>query len=487
MMQDDEHTETMRSAAHWQLLLRLRWPLGAAITFAFAVGQVLEALILDGPATRPHLLFDVVAWGLLGGLAVWASLTWAIRQEHRYDLGLEQSLLKQQNLNRQLQRANRHLALLSEVNRHIADSIKLDDILDAALVFPQQLVPAHAAALLLNDTDTAIETRITGANADELAHLRTRLGIARSLREQHHPHLIAAGTSGAALILPLHNGQTLIGWIELYLHQTITIPDDEQALLETIASEIAEAIVSTRRRSREERAIYELERAIADERARIARDIHDGIAQTLAFRRMRIDLWLDWLTSEPQRLRDELIGLKQTLREQIAELRRAIFALRPIQFDEFGFVGGLHRYIGQFAEQHGWESHIDLSGAPSELSPDREAICFRIIQESLTNSAKHANATRIDVRIAPLDGGLHIVVSDNGIGFDPGMVAEQPHEHLGLRQMRERLRHMQGQLTICSQPGAGTHIRAWIPGNHHSHPQEHLQEHAHLISDTIKE
>jgi signal transduction histidine kinase len=175
---------------------------------------------------------------------------------------------------------------------------------------------------------------------------------------------------------------------------------------------------------------------------------------------MRVDLWLDWLETDRPRLRSELIGLKERLREQIVELRRAIFALLPVQFDELGFEGGLHRYINEFAGQQGWNVRVDLSHLPLDLKPDLEALCFRIIQEALTNAAKHAKASHVSVAIDQVDGGLQIVVHDNGVGFDPN---SQPDGALGLRQMRERLVALRGQLTLLSHIGGGTEVRAWIP------------------------
>jgi signal transduction histidine kinase len=451
----------------WQVLLRMRWLLGTAIALAFALGQLLEALV--APDGQARLLFDVVGWGLLGGLAVWLSLTWASHQERRYQANLEQTLQAQQQLNGQLQRANGHLSLLSEVNRQIADSATLDEILDAALTFPQRLVPAQAIVLLLHDTAGPIMTRVEGVRADELARLRARYDVGAEPDQRHARQITArddhAGERSACLVLPLHDGVTAIGWIELYRERAKFIPEDELALLETIAHEIAEAIMSARRRAREERTLYELERAIAEERARIARDIHDGITQTLAFRRMRIDLWLDWLDTDRPQLRDELIALKQLLREQIAELRRAIFALRPVQFDELGFVGGLHRYIIDFASQQGWDIHVDLSDIAAGLTHDSEAACFRVIQEALTNTAKHAQATRVDIIIDQVDQGLRIRVCDNGRGFEPGQQVAGLSEQVGLRQMRERLATIRGHMTVLSQPSAGTEVRVWIPLN----------------------
>lgn len=444
---------------HWSALLRLRWLLGGVIALAFAFGQAIESVLLGDRRPWEHVLLDVVLWGMLGGVSVWLVLTWAIRRERRYQANLEQALHDQQ-------RANSQLALLSEVNRRIAASISLDEVLALALEFPRRLIPVQAAALLLNDEGGLIELRSEGIPADELAHWRVQAGVPPAADERIRSYPLSGNTSEVAcvLALPLHDGVATIGRIELYLSRSAVLQPDEQALLETIVSEIAEAIAGARRRSREERAIYELERAIGEERARIARDIHDGIAQSLAFMRMRIDLWNEWIQDDPARLRQELTGLKGTLRDQIRELRRAIFALRPIQFDEFGFVGGLQRYIVEFANQHNWDAQVDLSAAPPNLAPELEATCFRIVQEALTNAAKHASASRIWVLIDVADQGLRVRVRDNGIGFDPGQLPDVPG-HVGLRQMRERIAAFRGQLTILSQPGNGTEVRVWLPLN----------------------
>jgi signal transduction histidine kinase len=316
--------------------------------------------------------------------------------------------------------------------------------------------------------------RSAGATPTELAQLRAGVVLDLGATYEQKPHLFAPVTpdgGSRCLLLPLHDGVAPVGWLEVYLQADASPDADELALLETIGKEVAEAIVGARRRSREERALYELERAIADERARIARDIHDGLAQSLAFRRMRIDLWQEWIDDNPTRLHDELQELKRALREEIQELRRAIFALRPMEFDEYGFLGGLHRYILEFAGQHGWQVEVDLSRAPTTLTRELEATTFRIVQEALTNAAKHAQATQIGVSLSDTDGGLRVVVTDNGRGFDPGerrstqedAPGADGYEHVGLRQMRERLAALRGQLTILSRPGAGAEVRAWLP------------------------
>lgn len=464
-MKEKEHkpVTTPMPAALWQLLLRWRWWLGGASGLAFALGQFVEAFLRQKFTANPGVLFDVVLWGAVGGLAVWGSLTFAGRQERRHQAEIEQLLEQQRELNQQLQRSNAQLALLSEVNRSLAASISLDEILAVALLFPQRLVPSKAAALWLHDATEVILARTTGVAAEELRTLRAP--FADRFNDQKVSQIVTApadpdGLAGICLRLSIDDGAVRVGWIELYTTGNIALQDDDWSLLHTIAGEIGKVIGGARRRASEERATYALEQAIAEERARIARDIHDGLAQTLAFRRMRIDLWLDWLDQDPERLRTELIEFKPLLREQIAELRRAIFALRPIQFDELGFVGGLHRYIIEFGQQQGWTMKVDLNGIAACLSPPIEAISFRVVQEGLTNAAKHATASTVTVQSTQMDGGLQLLIRDNGRGFDLGTVDS---DHLGLRQMRERLATFHGRLTVLTQPGAGTELRIWLP------------------------
>jgi hypothetical protein len=156
----------------WQLLLRRRWWLGGAMGGVFAVGRTLEAIFLREATASLAVILDVVLGGCLGWLAVWGALLWASRQEQRHQSELEQILRQQQRLNQQLQRANGQLALLSEVNRSLAASASLDEILDGALLFPQRLAPSQAAVLWLHDASEAILARTTGVTAEQLTGLR---------------------------------------------------------------------------------------------------------------------------------------------------------------------------------------------------------------------------------------------------------------------------------------------------------------------------
>ncbi|MCS6803152.1 MAG: GAF domain-containing sensor histidine kinase [Chloroflexota bacterium] len=442
--------------ARWQLLRQLRWPLAAIFAASFALVRLLETSLLNTIRSESRDLIDLVVWSAIGALGIWVCLTWLASRERHHQASLEATLAEQRRLNAELERTNRHLRLLSEVTRRFASSATLDEILDAALSAPAQLVPVEASAIVLLDGGDPTEVRRSGATAETLAVRRHALGlpeIAPSLTEARS----LTSPWGECLLLPLYDGLAVIGWIELYLG-SVRSTEDERTLLWTIGLEVAEAISGARRRVREAVAVYQLDRAIAEERARIARDIHDGVAQSLAFQRMRVDLWLDWVERDPERLRAELVNLKAMLREQIGEIRRAIFALRPLQFDEVGFLAGLSRYALEFANQHGWQIEIDTADAPAELSPEVEAACFRVVQEALTNVAKHAKARQVTLTLAASYGGLAVTVRDDGCGF-----AAPPRGGLGLQLMRERLAAIGGRVSVTSQPQQGTVVRAWLP------------------------
>ncbi|MEJ5200670.1 MAG: two-component regulator propeller domain-containing protein [Anaerolineales bacterium] len=208
-----------------------------------------------------------------------------------------------------------------------------------------------------------------------------------------------------------------------------------------------------------EKARRSEEEAIAEERRRIAREIHDGLAQDMAALRLQVRRWQDLIVHNPDQVRDELEGAHQLLSEKIREVRRAIFALRPPAIDELGFWCALRRFLGEFAEQNQLHIHLQVNGKEQDLPSHLEPSVFRILQEALNNIARHARAqiVRVEVDIAE---SIRVRVKDDGIGFDPATLPELAKQgHLGLLQMRERVENLGGTWEIEAHPGQGTEIR----------------------------
>lgn len=461
-----KHPETDISAA----LRRVRLPLAAVVGLVFALTRIAETILVGAPLAEPMFrTLDPIFWGLLAGAAIYVVLSWAARQEQRYRAA-EAGMLDE------LRSANARLELLYELNQRIASSDTLDDVLDYSITLPARLVGARAAALVIYDEEgEPFTARCVGIAEDQLAAARGAFGLQLQDPPEREPRILAprgrppAGLAAAIVIPIVERNDAPVGWIEGYIPPTQPLspgapsPAELGTLLVTVGGELAEAVQGSRRRAREIASMVALEQAITEERTRIARDLHDGVAQSLAFLRMRVDLWEDFVATEPARLHEEFSAVKATLRRQIEELRRAIFALRPIELSQLGFAGALRRFVADFADQQVWELNLELSGLPPDLPHALELAAFRFVQEALNNAAKHAGARHVAVTLRTLDGGLQIVVKDDGVGFDPGAIAESPGYSLGLRQMRERAAALDGRVTILSRPGEGTEVRVWLP------------------------
>lgn len=211
-----------------------------------------------------------------------------------------------------------------------------------------------------------------------------------------------------------------------------------------------------------EKALRSEEEAIAEERRRIAREIHDGLAQDLAALRLQAHRWRALVESDPAQAQAELDGLHRLLGEKIREVRRAIFALRPAALDELGFWPALRRFLSEFGEQNQLHVVLEVRGNEQDLPAHLEPALFRILQEALNNVAKHAQASTVWVDL-DLSPGVWLQVRDDGVGFDPAILPEKFRRgHLGLQQMRERVAALGGTMEVRSQPGKGTEIRIKI-------------------------
>jgi PAS domain S-box-containing protein len=207
------------------------------------------------------------------------------------------------------------------------------------------------------------------------------------------------------------------------------------------------------------------EEAIVEERQRIAREIHDGLAQDLAGLRFEVGLWHKLVDEDPARMHAELDNLQELLSQNIREVRRSIFALRPVALDELGFYPALHQFISEFGEQN--QLHVDLRivGPPERLPAFLEPVLFRIIQESLNNVGKHAQASMVWIELGlESPDAVTLTVRDDGVGLDPAILDQIVQRgHLGLKQMRERVENLRGAFELRSQPGSGAEIHVVLP------------------------
>ncbi|MCU0988774.1 MAG: histidine kinase, partial [Xanthomonadales bacterium] len=206
-----------------------------------------------------------------------------------------------------------------------------------------------------------------------------------------------------------------------------------------------------------------LESVKEEERQHIARELHDELGQNLTAAKIDLQVLRHQLT-EPQN-RDRLDQALLNLDDMIAQVRSLSLSLRPPLLEEAGLVAALEHLFAGLAERAGLE--IDFAAAPDVPNEPGHApnVVFRVAQEAVNNALRHARAQRITVSLAQRNGGLDLVVRDDGIGFDPDVARRSAStgEHLGLLGMTERVRAAGGTLEIDAGPGRGCRITAWVP------------------------
>jgi signal transduction histidine kinase len=198
-----------------------------------------------------------------------------------------------------------------------------------------------------------------------------------------------------------------------------------------------------------------------EERQRIARELHDGVGPALASLNIRLRTVRKLLEREHHPACEEISELAELAQTNIRDIRRLIHGLRPAALDELGLAPALRAYVARYQQEHGLEVALALPEGNERLPAALETALFRIVQEALTNVAKHAQAGKVDVAMA-LDGRrVALRIADDGRGFDPQ--APLPGTHLGLWSMRERIESFGGRFRVEGQPGEGTTVRATIP------------------------
>ncbi|MDQ3705139.1 MAG: histidine kinase [Chloroflexota bacterium] len=199
------------------------------------------------------------------------------------------------------------------------------------------------------------------------------------------------------------------------------------------------------------------------ERARLAREIHDGPAQVLANTVMRLALVEKMFVHSPGEVQAEIERVRAALQESVQDVRRFIFNLRPASLSEIGLLPTLSQYARDYSEQFGVPVELNVP-ENMNLSANQELVVFRIIQEALQNIHKHAEATSVTINIQQRSGGpLTLTISDNGKGFDSKSVRTASPSSSGLVGMRERAATVGGTLKVDSRSGIGTTVTLVLP------------------------
>jgi two-component system NarL family sensor kinase len=200
------------------------------------------------------------------------------------------------------------------------------------------------------------------------------------------------------------------------------------------------------------------------ERARLSRDLHDGISQWLVSIKLQIEAGICRLAGNAEHQQAARASFEHTaeqLNNVLGEVRRISHDLRPAILDDLGLAAALDHLAQEFTQASATPARFSAEGNTDGLPDVANTVLFRIAQEALTNIERHAEAGRIDIALVRSNGRVTLTVSDDGCGFDPDRVALHPKRGIGLRNMMERMEAIGGQLNITSSD-AGTSVQATV-------------------------
>ncbi|MBF6592669.1 MAG: HAMP domain-containing protein, partial [Ktedonobacterales bacterium] len=199
------------------------------------------------------------------------------------------------------------------------------------------------------------------------------------------------------------------------------------------------------------------------ERKRIARELHDETSQVLTSLLISLALLEESVTTEEARMR--IADTRALAHQSLRAVRNLSIDLRPSALDDLGLLPALRWYMKEYQQKCGIEVEFSAQGLKERVPPEIETAVYRIIQESLTNTAKHAHARQVRVTVAESGGQIQAHVCDDGEGFDAQSMLKRPWQDrgLGLAGMVERASLLNGAISIQSQPGTGTTIEVTIP------------------------
>jgi len=404
---------------------------------------------------------------------------------------LAESQIALEASNRNLQSRNEELAALYAVATAIANAGTVDELANAALTKSLEVMGFEAGWVFLipHAGETPSLRAERGLPPQQAQHLAHGLpGCCLPFEAQHlqtatlvHPGqpcpcLTDTEACAADLIthmaVPLRSRTTMWGTMHLAAKTPDEFTPANQKLLTAMGRQIGMAVENaflseTQRREAFRQVLFERTlTAQEEERKRIARELHDELAQSLAV--LIRDLEdvahpkLHGQNGWQARVQDT-----RALAVQILEqTRRLIFDLRPSALDDLGLLPALRRYARHHLEPAGIEMQFTVSGAKHRLPSNIETAVFRIGQEAISNVVKHSAAGQVQINLGFESRQVTLTVSDNGKGFEPAQtldVTANPANGLGLLGMQERAKLLNGTLIINSKPGAGTSVQATIP------------------------
>ncbi|MCL4535332.1 MAG: histidine kinase, partial [Bacteroidetes bacterium] len=391
----------------------------------------------------------------------------------------------------ELVRRNEALSALNSVAVAISQSLKLEDVLATAIAKVLDVTGGKGGCVFLTDPDRK-ECKITSStgplsafNCRDSLYSNSTCACNQALQSGRTMVVIqadqcsvlsdarAAGEDiGGFVSVPLKSKERVMGIMNIAYSDQEHITPTELAILDAVGYHmglaIDNAILYEEAREKEELRGQLLGKVISaqeEERKRIARELHDEFGQTLTGLIMNIESVEAAISTRQAQLKQRMASARACAVQALDELRKLTLGLRPSVLDDLGLVAAVRSYAQSYLDARSIHLQFEAGGIGGRLDPSVETALFRIVQEAIHNTTRHAGARRVHIRLEAGSGRITTVVEDDGSGFDVDDVlrpGSRP-QSLGLLGIRERVTLLGGTFDIKSQPGRGTRLTVEVP------------------------
>jgi two-component system, NarL family, nitrate/nitrite sensor histidine kinase NarX len=356
------------------------------------------------------------------------------------------------------------LEALYEVSAFLAQANTVEELSKGFSRRVREVMKADAVAVRWSDeanqrylmlASDCFPQEIAGACACGNLQPDARTRVIPIISHEHEPvrHCAKVGYQNLVSV-PVRLQQRLIGEIDLFFRSEITLNADEAELLDALASHLASSLEGLRA------AALEREAAVGEERSLLARELHDSIAQSLAFLKIQTQLLRTAVQKQqPDKVQSTLDELDEGLRESIGDVRELLVHFRT-RTNGDDIEGALRETLQKFQHQTGLPTRLHVEGDGLPLPADVQVQVLHVLQEALSNARKHAKADHVSLEVHKGEQ-WRLVVRDNGVGFDPSM--QQDQTHVGTKIMRERAERIGATVALTSHPGQGTTMTLTLP------------------------
>lgn len=358
------------------------------------------------------------------------------------------------------------IAALNDVASAVSSTISLDEVLETIVERAKRITNTEKAALVLTH--------------DHSVHLDADSLVVKGAREEHPQAWWAGQLQGIAssvfssgemyvdlnrendawlMCAPIRVQDRPIGLLCAINSRQHRFTPEQTDFLAILGAFAASAIENARLA---EQTKYVL---LASERDRIAREMHDGISQSLFGVALGLEVCRKQVMRDPASVAGRLEELQDMVDLSRSELRRFIYDLRPVKLQELGLVGAIEFWVHEVSVAKPVQTQVLVQGDQRTLRPSTEACLYSVAKEAISNSMKHSKARRLDVNIEYDEDSVVLRVADNGSGFDIEAVpaSSGSMSGLGLRSIRERVAREGGHIEIASALAHGTRIEVRIP------------------------